>query len=79
MRIQRVSCPLEESIFVNLPVITYQQMDGLYTVLPFGMHKLPFKWRTQLQKVLLYLCHLIQWTYRMKVVPMKESTILLLH
>jgi type IV secretory pathway VirB4 component len=26
--------------------LTYQQMDGLYTVLPFGLHKLPFKWRT---------------------------------
>ncbi len=26
--------------------LTYQQMDGLYTVLPFGMHKLPYKWRT---------------------------------
>jgi type IV secretory pathway VirB4 component len=26
--------------------LTYQQLDGLYTVLPFGLHKLPFKWRT---------------------------------
>ena len=26
--------------------LTYQQMDGIYTVLPFGLHKLPFKWRT---------------------------------
>ena len=26
--------------------LTFQQIDGLYTVLPFGMHKLPFKWRT---------------------------------
>ncbi len=26
--------------------LTFQQMDGLYTVLPFGLHKLPFKWRT---------------------------------
>lgn len=26
--------------------LTYQQTEGLYTVLPFGMHKLPFKWRT---------------------------------
>ena len=26
--------------------LTYQQMDGFYTVLPFGLHKLPFKWRT---------------------------------
>jgi len=26
--------------------LTYQQVDGLYTVLPFGLHKLPFKWRT---------------------------------
>ncbi len=26
--------------------LTFQQSDGLHTVLPFGMHKLPFKWRT---------------------------------
>ncbi len=26
--------------------LTYQQMDGLHTVLPYGLHKLPFKWRT---------------------------------
>lgn len=26
--------------------LTYQQTDGLYTVLPFGLHKLPFIWRT---------------------------------
>ncbi len=26
--------------------LTFQQEEGLYTVLPFGMHKLPFKWRT---------------------------------
>ncbi len=26
--------------------LTYQQVEGLYTVLPFGLHKLPFKWRT---------------------------------
>ncbi len=26
--------------------LTYQQMDGLYTALPFGLHKLPYKWRT---------------------------------
>ena len=26
--------------------LTYQQTEGLYTVLPFGLHKLPFKWRT---------------------------------
>jgi len=26
--------------------LTYQQTDGLYTVLPFGLHKLPFNWRT---------------------------------
>ena len=26
--------------------LTFQQTEGLYTVLPFGMHKLPFKWRT---------------------------------
>lgn len=26
--------------------LTYQQTEGLYTVLPFGLHKLPFQWRT---------------------------------
>jgi len=26
--------------------LTYQQVEGLYTVLPFGLHKLSFKWRT---------------------------------
>ena len=26
--------------------LTYQQLDGLQTVLPFGLHRLPFKWRT---------------------------------
>jgi type IV secretory pathway VirB4 component len=26
--------------------LTYQQTEGLYTVLPFGIHKLPFNWRT---------------------------------
>lgn len=26
--------------------LTFQQMDGLNTVLPFGLHRLPFKWRT---------------------------------
>ena len=26
--------------------LTFQQVEGLYTVLPFGVHKLPFKWRT---------------------------------
>jgi type IV secretory pathway VirB4 component len=26
--------------------LKYQQIDGLHTVLPFGTHKLPYKWRT---------------------------------
>ncbi len=26
--------------------LTYQQLDGLYTAMPFGVHKLPYKWRT---------------------------------
>jgi len=30
----------------DLTTLTYQQLDGLYTVLPFGLHKLPFLWRT---------------------------------
>ena len=30
----------------DLTTLTYQQLDGMYTALPFGLHKLPFKWRT---------------------------------
>jgi len=30
----------------DLTSLTYQQLDGLHTALPFGVHKLPFKWRT---------------------------------
>ncbi|MEX1377683.1 MAG: VirB4-like conjugal transfer ATPase, CD1110 family [Eubacteriales bacterium] len=30
----------------QLQSATFQQMDTLYTVLPFGLHKLPYKWRT---------------------------------
>jgi len=30
----------------QLQSATYQQIDALYTVLPFGLHKLPYKWRT---------------------------------
>ena len=26
--------------------LKYQQVEGLHTVLPFGVHKLPYKWRT---------------------------------